>query len=90
MPDIIDDFLQRLTQHVPDLPASVPLQLEQSLRQQWGGTEPYVGKRLNRVTRSTLVAAGLRQQKPLRQVFQDAGVGLRTGYRLLAAKPSRK
>jgi truncated hemoglobin YjbI len=83
MADIIDDFLTRLQQHVPSVPADALPKLEQTLRQAWGGTEPYVGKRMNRVTRTTLVAAGLRQQKSLKDCFAQAGVGRTVGYQLL-------
>lgn len=86
MADIVDDFLSRLQQLVPNLPPDAPVQLEKTLRQQWGGTEPYVGKRLSRVTRATLVAAGLRQSKTLKEVFAQAGVARRTGYRILGSK----
>jgi hypothetical protein len=86
MADIVDDFLQRLAAHIPNTPPEVCAQLEGQLRQTWGGTEPYVGKRLSRVTRTTLLAHGLRQQKPLREVFAMAGVARRTGYRILGSK----
>lgn len=86
MADIVDDFLTRLQQLVPNLPPDAPVQLEKTLRQQWGGTEPYVGKRLSRVTRTTLVSAGLRQSKTLKEVFAQAGVARRTGYRILGSK----
>lgn len=86
MADIVDDFLFRLQQHAPGLPPEVPVKLERELRQQWGGNEPYVGKRLSRVTRSTLVAAGLRQSKTLAECFASAGVARRTGYRILGSK----
>lgn len=86
MADIVDDFLSRLQQLVPNLPPDAPVQLEKTLRQQWGGTEPYVGKRLSRVTRTTIVAAGLRQSKTLKEVFAQAGVARRTGYRILGSK----
>lgn len=86
MADIVDDFLIRLQQLVPNLPPDAPIQLEKTLRQQWGGTEPYVGKRLSRVTRTTIVASGLRQSKTLKEVFAQAGVARRTGYRILGSK----
>lgn len=86
MADIVDDFLSRLQQLVPNLPQDAPIQLEKTLRQQWGGTEPYVGKRLSRVTRTTIVASGLRQSKTLKEVFAQAGVARRTGYRILGSK----
>lgn len=86
MADIVEDFLARLVQHVPNIPAETRARLEQETRQHWGGTETYVGKRLSRSTRTSLVAHGLRQQVPLREVFEKAGVPRRTGYRILGSK----
>lgn len=86
MADIVDDFLTRLVQHVPGVPPEARVQLETGLRQTWGGTEPYVGKRMSRITRTTLVAQGLRQARPLGEVFAAAGVSRRSGYRILAGK----
>lgn len=86
MADIVDDFLTRLVQHVPSVPHEARVQLESGLRQAWGGTEPYVGKRMSRVTRTNLVAQGLRQARPLGEVFATADVSRRSGYRILAGK----
>lgn len=60
--------------------------LERGVRQVHGGTEPYVGKRMSRSTRVSLVAQGLRQARPLGEVFATAGVSRRSGYRILAGK----
>lgn len=89
MADIVDDFLQRLAQHIPDAPLDVRVKIESSIRQTWGGTEPYVGKKLSRITRTTLVSHGLRQSRPLGEVFLQAGVPRRTGYRILGSKPGQ-
>lgn len=86
MADIVDDFLTRMQQHIPNAPLEVRVTLERDLRTTWGGSKPYVAKQLNRITRTTLLAHGLRQQRPLSEVFAQAGVGRRTGYRLLASK----
>lgn len=86
MADIVDDFLTRLQQHIPDAPLEIRHQLETGLRQAWGGTEPYVGKRISRSTRTGMVAHGLRQSRPLSEVFAQAGVPRRTGYRILSSK----
>lgn len=86
MADIVDDFLARLAQHVPGVPAETRAQIESGIRQSWGGTEPYVGKRLSIVTRKQIVALGLQRQLPLREVFAQAGVARRTGYRILSSK----
>ena len=86
MADIVDDFLTRLAQHVPSAPIELRATLERDLRTAWGGSKPYVAKQLNRITRTTLLANGLRQQRPLAAVFAQAGVARRTGYRLLSSK----
>lgn len=82
MADIVDDFLSRLRSLVPDLPAHAPQQLEVQLRQAWGGTEPYVGKRPTRQHAASL-GSSLRAQVPLHQAFATAGVSRSTGYRTL-------
>ena len=86
MADIVDDFLSRMATYIPDAPAEVRYQIESSIRQTWGGTEPYVGKRISRTTRTSMVAHGLRQARPLSEVFAQAGVPRRTGYRILGSK----
>lgn len=86
MADIVDDFLTRLAQHVPNAPLEVRVAIEREVRSTWGGTKPYVAKQLNRTVRTTLVANGLRQQRPLSEVFANAGVKRSTGYRLLGSK----
>lgn len=86
MADIVDDFLTRLAQHVPNAPIELRATIERDLRSAWGGSKPYVAKQLNRTTRTTLLAQGLRQQRPLSEVFSQAGVSRPTGYRLLGSK----
>lgn len=86
MADIVDDFLARLAQHVPDLPADLHVELERTLRSEWGGRKPYVAKQTSRLMRVSLVAQGLRAGRPLREVFAQAGVARRTGYRILSSK----
>ena len=86
MADIVDDFLTRLQQHIPNLPEHVPLQIERDIRANWGGNKPYVAKQVSRITRTKLVANGLRQGMPLGECFAQAGVARRTGYRILGSK----
>lgn len=85
MADIVDDFLTRLKTLAPEIPAEVTGPLEASMRQQWGGTEPYVGKR-PALQRSVKMGEGLRAQKSLGQVFAEAGIRRRQGYYLLGRK----
>lgn len=86
MADIVDDFLTRLQQHIPNTTPELRMQLEVGIRQSWGGNEVYVGKRISKITRCSMVAVGLQHQRPLREVFAQAGVARRTGYRILASK----
>jgi len=93
LPDVFQAEMQqieaRIRKHWGDrrvLIAVDPVELEIGSRQAWGGNKPYVAKQLNRITRSTLVAHGLRQQRPLAEIFAQAGVGRSTGYRLLRGK----
>lgn len=86
MADIVDDFLTRLAHAVPGLPTDTHHQLEKTMRQAWGGTEPYVGKRLSISTRTRLVASGLQKSRTLAECFAQAGVARRTGYRILGSK----
>lgn len=86
MADIVDDFLTRLVQHIPQAPIELRATLERDLRTAWGGSKPYVAKQLNRTTRTSLLAHGLRQKRPLAEVFAQAGVSQATGYRFMARK----
>jgi phytoene/squalene synthetase len=86
MADIVDDFLTRLANHLPETPAEVRLTIEREVRSEWGGAKPYVAKQLSRVTRATLLAHGLRQQRPMSEIFAMASVSRRTGYRMLGNK----
>ena len=85
MADIVDDFLTRLKTLAPEIPAEVTGPLEASMRQQWGGTEPYVGKRPSRL-HSLAIGNALQQRQPIDQAFVMAGVSRRHGYRLLNRK----
>ena len=83
MADLLDDFLQRLRALAPELPERTALQLELQARQIWGGTDGnYIAKRPT-MQRAAKIGEGLRAQKPMAQVFSDAGIGRSQGYRLL-------
>ena len=86
MVDIVDDFLTRMQKHIPNTPPEVRATLEREVRSEWGGNKLYVAKQLSRVTRASLIAKGLRQQRPLGEVFAMASVSRATGYRLLGSK----
>lgn len=90
MADIVDDFLTRLQQHVPDLPVDNRLNLEREIRRVHGGTRAGdIAKGvdgLSKKTRTFIVSLGLRHQAPMREIFSKAGVSRATGYRYLASK----
>ena len=90
MADIVDDFLTRLQQHVPDLPINTRLNLERDIRSEHGGTRAGdVAKGINGLSKSTrtfIVSMGLRHQKPMPEIFSAAGISRRTGYRMLGSK----
>lgn len=82
MADIVDDFIQRLRALAPDFPAQAAKQLESQTRQAWGGAKPYVAKR-PALQRAISIGESLRAQRPIAQVFEDAGVRKTFGYELL-------
>jgi antitoxin component of RelBE/YafQ-DinJ toxin-antitoxin module len=97
MTDIIDDFLSRIANHVPDLPFDVRLRVESDLRHTWGGSTiqktTYVEKGIRgygKETRAMLVSMGLQQRKPLRQITKDIGVYPSTVFRMLNRKNTSK
>lgn len=92
--DIVDDFLTRLSQHAPELPADVATRIEADIRSQWGGTDrgyirklPAAHTPAARMARRTqALAQGLAAGHDLASVFQAAGVPRCTGYRLMRRK----
>lgn len=86
MVDIVDDFLCRLQQHIPDAAPEVRFAIETSIRKEWGGNKPYVRQAPSMELRTFMVANGLRHAKPLADIFKSAGVSRRTGYRILSRK----
>lgn len=86
MADIIDDFLTRLQQHAPHTTPEQRLEIELDLRKDYGGTEPYVGKRLGTATRTILIANGLQRRVNLRELFSRYNIPKTSGYRILRSK----
>ena len=90
MADIVDDFLTRLAQHVPDLPLDARINLERDIRTHHGGTRAGdIAKGvdgLSKSPRTFIVSMGLRHQKPMREIFASAGVSRSTGYRILRSR----
>jgi len=94
MADIVDDFLTRLSTLAPEVAGQVGPTLEAQIRSQWGGTDRgYIRKNAADRTpaaragqRTAALAAGLQQGQSLGDLFAQAGVPLRTGFRLLSRK----
>lgn len=83
MADIVQDFMQRLAQLAPEVPAQTLQRLEVGIRQDWGGTEPYVAKRSSPKVKAAKLGEAMQSRQPLAKCFEAAGVSRRTGYRLL-------
>jgi hypothetical protein len=90
MADLLNDFLVRLQQHVPDLTERVSpdvlLKVESEMRHVRKGDWAYVGQKVSRFTRISMVARGLQQKLPLNENFANAGISRATGYRYLSSK----
>ena len=85
MADIVSDFLDRLQNLAPDIPHQTRQILEAQIRQQWGGTEPYVAKR-PAIVHAIRLGEALRARKPLAQCVLEEGISRRSGYRILARR----
>lgn len=42
--DIVLDVLQRIVARIGDVPANIPIEVEQEIRRDWGGDRPYIAK----------------------------------------------
>lgn len=78
--------MQNIRQNIPDAPAEALFRIECGICQDYGGTEPYIGKRVGIESRKAMVALGLQHKKPLRDIFAGAGVRRSAGYALLKSK----
>ena len=83
MADIVQDFMQRLAQLAPEVPAQTLQRREVGIRQDWGGTEPYVAKRPSVKVKAVKLGEAMQSRQPLSTCFTVAGVSRSTGYRLL-------
>lgn len=85
MADIVDDFLARLRQHIPESTPDRLRALEVDIRGHWGGTtKAYIAKR-PAVLKQHRLALALQQAAPgVAAAFQQAGVRRSFGYELLA------
>jgi Mor family transcriptional regulator len=87
MADIVDDFLQRLCNVLPQqVDEATATRLEQEMRHQWGGQETYVGKRLAPRTRQRMIETGLRSRSQLGSIIGGQGMSRATVYRVLRRK----
>jgi hypothetical protein len=81
--DLIDDFLTRLSQHIPQATSQLP-QLEAELRQHWGGTErTYIRKRPSADQRAAKLGHVLQQGLPMAEAWAVTGIPRRSASRLL-------
>jgi hypothetical protein len=81
MADLVTRLLNLVEQHGPG-------EAERIIRQEFGGTEPYIAKRIPQAVRIERLAVSLQSGVPLPDAFAQAGVPRRTGFRLLR-QPNR-
>ena len=86
MVSFVQDLMGRIKSEIPDAQPEALARIEVGVCRDWGGNNPYVIKKPTSATRIQMVSAGLRQQRPLAEVFAQAGVSRRTGYRILGSK----
>lgn len=99
--DIVDDLLTRMRTAVAGLPDDAVRLVEASIRQEWGGTEPYIRKHtrqarggpparlrpeLGPAERAAVLATGLRAGKPIAELFREAGYSKTRGFCALAKR----
>lgn len=89
MADLVDDFLQRLIEHCPELPKEKLLTVERAVRDEWGGSTPYIGKGSPSARKEQRLAQALAEGRSLPGAFIAAGVCRRMGYYMLK-RPAKK
>lgn len=80
--DFLDEVMVQFLAASPALPAEAAAQLEQHIRQVWGGERVYIGKRPAEEKVSRL-AIELQRGVAIIDAFANAGLARRTGFRLL-------
>lgn len=87
--DIVEDMFYRVKEILGDgFEGEIVLKLEkaeQSIRQDWGGTEPYIAKRRISNTKKQKIIDDLRKGVPVKKVVNDSGVSVTYAYNLLRA-----
>ena len=86
MVSFVKDLMVRIKSEIPDANPEALARIEVGVCRDWGGNNPYVIKNPTAATRIQMVSDGLRKQRPLSEVFAQAGVSRATGYRLLRSK----
>jgi hypothetical protein len=82
--DLIDDFLSRLSQHLPQTQGQ-QARLEADLRQHWGGSNgSYIRKTIGTARKTKAIGHALQSGQPLDQAIAAVQVSRRTAYRYLA------
>ena len=86
MADIVQDFMQRLAQLAPEVPAQTLQRLEVGIRQDWGGTEPYIKHDLEcrRIERNEKIQALWDQgQRDVRMIATRFGLSCKQVRRIV-------
>lgn len=82
--DIVRDILQRCIDACPGFGAELAAELEQSVRNDWGGDSYYVRK--SSEIRKQAVKDGLKAGKPIAALQSELGISRSAIYRLLSKK----
>lgn len=84
--DSVDHLMRELRRLEPQLKPDVARVLELGLRQTFGGSRLGYVRKDPSAGKACLLAVGLAAGESLREAFAHAGVGRRTGYRLLTRR----
>lgn len=90
--DIILDMIARLRSMEPEFPADKAARLEQELRRDWAGTEPYVPAepRQNRAARVEAALNDMHHGISQEDVLHRYGLSRATLYRQMLARKNRQ
>lgn len=90
--DIIQDMIARLCALQPDFPLDKAARLEQELRRDWAGTEPYIAATTaeDRAARLAAALQAVQQGKPASAACKQHGVPRASLYRALEARAKRR
>lgn len=87
--DIVEDIFYRVKNILGhEFKGEIVIKLEQEeqkIRQDWGGTEPYIPKRAKEKAKQKAIAA-LKKGDPIKKVVNDTGISRTQVYMLLRNK----